>query len=223
MIGLSNYELSESLFSKKGIKSFNKKASKSSNFNQDEVNGAKYIMNKIFSEINPKSCIIDLRFNSGGFDTVALTLLSFFSDHSKIVFTKKARYLNGYTKPTSISVEKSPLISIPKVYLLTSHQTASAAEIFVLGSMNAISNIIRIGSNTEGVFSDILGKKLPNGWTYGLSNEIYQDCEGNSYENIGIEPDYLIDYPEDEMKFYDNLIKNDEAIKKVIELESILY
>lgn len=49
-----------------------------------------------------------------------------------------------------------------KVFVLTSHQTGSTPETFALASM-AIKNITRVGSHTEGIFSDILEKKLPSG------------------------------------------------------------
>ncbi len=42
---------------------------------------------------------------------------------------------------------------------------------------------------TRGALSDILSKTLPNGWSLGLSNEIYHDSQGICYEAIGIPPD----------------------------------
>jgi carboxyl-terminal processing protease len=48
----------------------------------------------------------------------------------------------------------------------------------------------RIGSATSGAISTALEKKLPNGWSYAISNEIYMDNKGKCYENIGILVDY---------------------------------
>ena len=80
----------------------------------------------------------------------------------------------------------------------------------------------RIGSNTAGVFSDVLDKRLPNGWKYGLSNEIYESADSISYEVVGINPDYKIDYRKDGFSFYMQLINEisngDIAIEKAIEL-----
>ena len=107
-----------------------------------------------------------------------------------------------------------------KIYILTSHATASASELLVLGAKELPNSKI-IGSTTEGIFSDILSKKLPNGWTYGLSNMIYETMDGVSYENIGIEPDYKLDYPVNSKDFYEYLLADlkdgDDAIEKVIQ------
>ena len=105
---------------------------------------------------------------------------------------------------------------------MTSHQTASASETFLLASLN-LPNAKKIGSNTEGVFSDVLSKKLPNGWEYTLSNEIYESADGSNYEGIGIPADYKMDYSEETTEFYNNLLEGlkkgeDLAIEKVIEL-----
>lgn len=108
-----------------------------------------------------------------------------------------------------------------KVYVLTSHLIASASELLVLGAKELPNSKI-IGSTTEGIFSDILSIKIPNGWNYGLSNMVYQNMNGVSYENTGIEPDYNLDYPINSNQFYEYLLTDlkdgDDAIEKVIEL-----
>ncbi len=104
---------------------------------------------------------------------------------------------------------------------MTSYQTASAGETFDLASQN-VPNSKRIGSNTEGILSDILSKKLPNGWEYELSNEIYEGSHGINYERNGIPADYNLNYSRDGKEFYNNLLlalkTEDNAIKKVIAL-----
>ena len=104
---------------------------------------------------------------------------------------------------------------------MTSHQTASASETFVLASQNLLKTKT-IGSNTEGILSDILSKKLPNGWEYGLSNEIYESIDGINYEHDGIPADYNLDYEINAKEFYKNLIfelkTKDRAIEKVMKL-----
>ena len=63
----------------------------------------------------------------------------------------------------------------------------SAAEIFSLAMM-ALPNVTRIGTPTYGILSDSLEKQLPNGWSLGLSNEVYVAADGNLYEGRGIPP-----------------------------------
>jgi carboxyl-terminal processing protease len=71
------------------------------------------------------------------------------------------------------------------VYYLQSDYTVSAAEIFSLAMM-ALPNVTRVGTPTYGVLSNALEKKLPNGWSVGLSNEVYVAVDGNLYEGRGI-------------------------------------
>ena len=71
---------------------------------------------------------------------------------------------------------------------LTSSATASAAEIFTLSTMG-FPHVTRVEEPTRGILSDILGKRLPNGWTVGLSNEVYTSSDGMVYEGVGIPPD----------------------------------
>lgn len=39
-----------------------------------------------------------------------------------------------------------------------------------------------------GVFSDTLYRRLPNGWEFTLSNEIYRAPDGALFEGVGIPP-----------------------------------
>jgi len=106
------------------------------------------------------------------------------------------------------------------VYLLIGPESASATEIMALSSLS-MPNITRIGSRTEGVFSDVLDKELPNGWEIDLSSEVYLDMNGINYESVGIPPDVAIEYEKDTQKFLQkvvNYIENegDAAIEKAL-------
>lgn len=189
---------------------------------EDEKRGIRILMGKIIEELKETNAIIlDLRFNSGGYDLVSLEILRHFITEETKLYTKKAKLLNGYTEPQFFSILPAEKVYDKPVFLLISHQTASAPEALALGSM-AVKNITRIGSETEGIFSDILEKKLPNGWTLNLSNEVYQNMEGTCYEGFGVPPNKNINYPMNEGLFIRTLkrkIKNgDEAIEMVFKL-----
>jgi C-terminal processing protease CtpA/Prc len=49
--------------------------------------------------------------------------------------------------------------------------------------------IIRVGENSQGVFSDVLDRRLPNGWRLVLPNEIYATEDGESFDVTGVPPD----------------------------------
>src|SRR5262249_28495731 len=62
----------------------------------------------------------------------------------------------------------------------------SAGETFTLALMDRKPHVLRIGSNTQGVFSDVLNRNLPDGWRFRLPNEIYLTSHGEAFDAIGI-------------------------------------
>ncbi|RZK67611.1 MAG: hypothetical protein EOO95_02415 [Pedobacter sp.] len=189
---------------------------------EDERKGIRRIMEKIIEELQETNAIIiDLRFNSGGYDLVSLEILRCFITEETTLYSKKVKLPDGYTEPQFFSILPADKTYSKPVFLLTSHQTASAPEILALGSM-AVKNITSIGSNSEGIFSDILEKKLPNGWILNLSNEVYQNMDGVCYESLGVPPNIEINYPVSENSFIRKLKKKlkdgDEAIEMVFKI-----
>lgn len=226
MLMLADYQLSKALDLRAFFGQYWSKAEniKDEVQRQDEVDGINTILDAIIRKLDGvESYILDIRFNGGGKDGVALAILNHFSNMEKVAFTKKARLPNGFTPKQEIKVVPCDQNFSGPVYLLTSHLTASASEILVLASLSN-PNFKRIGSKTEGIFSSTLDKKLPNGWEYELSNEVYQDVEGNNYENIGISADHPLDYSTNKDDFFDQLSdelknKKDSAIEWALELE----
>ncbi len=221
---LANYQIDENLSQEEFWNEYWKKAGESENYRKEVLSSFETLLTDIFNDLkNTKVCIIDVRFNWGGFDQAGLEVLSFFTHNKTIAFSKKARFQNGFTKKQTIYIEPNNSQYNGDLFILTSPQTASASETFALASLN-LPNTKRIGSNTAGVFSDILSKKLPNGWKYTLSNEIYESASGINYERIGIPADYKLDYSKKTTEFYNNLLEEiktsgDRAIEKVLELK----
>lgn len=189
----------------------------------DELKGADKVMAIILDDFkNTESVVIDLRFNGGGYETVALKLLSHFVTETKTVLSVKAKTRFGFTDTQSYNLVASQNPYRKKVYVLTSHNTASAAEIFALGTLS-YPEIVRIGSPTAGIFSELLWKELPNGWEFSLSNEIYSDSTNKTYEGIGIPANYEINYPKERTALYDSFYSGngftDKALEKVFLLQ----
>ncbi|MEM9326318.1 MAG: S41 family peptidase [Bacteroidota bacterium] len=191
---------------------------------QEEVAGVNMALDRVLRELQGmESWVVDLRFNGGGKDGVAMAIMNHFSGIEKVACTKKAKWKEGFTPKQQIRIIPSRVHFDGKVYLLTSHLTASASELLVLASL-ADPNFTRIGSSTEGIFSSTLDKTLPNGWDYELSNEVYEDLNGTSYEGTGIIPDHVLDYPRDRDHLFDRLFRGveqgrDAAIEKALRLE----
>jgi len=133
--------------------------------------------------------IVDVRFNGGGDDAISLAFANRFTDSRQRVLTKTARSLNYETPPVQAWLEPTrgePFLK--PVVVIAGRDTASAAEIFVI-AMRQLPNVTVLGETTNGALSNILHKPLPNGWNYGLSNEVYLDAAGTSFEHIGVPPD----------------------------------
>lgn len=220
MIGFAHYAIPDSLSKEDFWGQWWQKLNEAKNYHDDTWDGTRYIMDSIAGTFKDKKAIvIDLRFNGGGFDEVSVETLNHFAKQQIDFCTKKARRGDGFTEKQTMTLIPAKNVFEGNLYILTSHLTASAAELLTLGS-KVIPNSKIIGSTTEGVFSDVLRKKLPNGWIYGLSNLVYESMQGVSYENIGIAPDVTIDYPRESKALYEYLLEDlkdgDQAIEKVL-------
>jgi hypothetical protein len=157
-------------------------------------------MDRIITEFaDLDTMIIDVRYNFGGSDAVALTLASRFADQRRLVCSKQARDDNGFAPSHDFFVEPGgPQQFTKDVIVLTSQMTVSAGETFIL-AMDELPNVTIIGETTAGAYSDVLQRVLPNGWEFGLSNEVYIAANGQNYESVGNPPD--IDIPLDAAKY----------------------
>lgn len=180
-----------------------------------EINGVAFIMDKILRDFTgTKSIIIDLRFNGGGYETVSLKLLSYFVNEEKHIFSVKSKTKKGFTPVQKYYIKPSEQ-SRKKVYILTSPFSSSATEIFVLGSLS-FDNFQRWGSKTNGIFSEMLWKQLPNGWEYSMSNEVYMDTNNSSYEGKGIDVEMDFGYSKNKKVFYNSFFNSDGFSDKLM-------
>ncbi|MCZ8011307.1 MAG: S41 family peptidase [Gemmatimonas sp.] len=140
-----------------------------------------------FAQARASAVIVDLSLNTGGYDFIGLHIAGRFAAQPALAYTRRAHDARK-TPPISVHVRPSarPRYTGP-VYLLTSGGTVSAAEIMVL-ALRALPNVTHAGETTRGAFSTVLSKTLPNGWQLSLSNEIYLDPQGRSWEGKGVPP-----------------------------------
>lgn len=221
MMFFADYNLPDSLSSYDYLFAYFNEMYANKNHEIQEVESIRVLMDSIVTQFKEvKAIILDLRFNVGGHDVVAMEILNHFSSKEAIAFSKKAKMKQSFTVEQKISISPSKINSDARLFILTSQMTSSASEILVLSSLE-LDNTVRLGANTMGIFSDILEKKLPNGWDFYLSNEVYSDTKGVVYEKVGIEPDTRFDYPKEEYLFLSKLENDlkssgDEAIEYVI-------
>lgn len=139
---------------------------------------------------NTKALIIDLRFNGGG-STINQFASYFFKDKTHLynqVSTLSKDTLSLYTDPSSTK----GLVLLMPVYILTSKNTASAAEAFA-SSMQALKRAVIVGDTTGGA-SHFTGffpigqgfiAKIPFGRPVNTTN--FKDWEG-----VGVIPNIAV-------------------------------
>jgi C-terminal processing protease CtpA/Prc len=161
---------------------------------EDEREVLAKAMDRILLEFkDANALIIDVRTNSGGLDANALLIASRFADQQRLVFSRKTRQGDGYTPLREFRVEPRGERQFTKpVVVLTSGATLSAGEIFVM-SMRAFPHVTVVGESTAGAHSNMLEKSLPNGWQFGLSNQVVFAHDGRVYEEVGIPPDVEVE------------------------------
>lgn len=135
-----------------------------------------------------RGIILDVRYNPGGSDDVALAYASAFAAQRTLAFSKTTRTATGYTDPFEVYIEPTSQPYLKPVVVLTTGYTGSAAEIFTM-TMREFPQVTTIGSVTSGGLSDVLNFTLPNDWNLGLSHQIYSAADDKVYEGIGVPPD----------------------------------
>ena len=144
-----------------------------------------------------KGLVIDVRLNGGGADPYGIAIARRLTATPYTAYVKQAR--SDPADPTRWT-EEQPSVVQPSarpsfrgpVIELTGVQSISAAETFTQALMDRKPKIIRVGETTQGVFSDVLGRTLPNGWQFGLANERFV-TDGKSFDNAGIAPDVVVE------------------------------
>ena len=173
-----------------------------SRYIQLEKEGVSKILDQMtadFSEMD--TIILDVRFNGGGQDVVSQEIIRRFNPSTNIAFKRMLKTPNGYIHAETISLNPGENAIDRPVYVLVSPQSGSAAESFAMAARQA-ENMKLIGSPTLGALSTALEKKLPNGWHFAISDEMYLDPEGTSFENTGVPVDVDLDYLRDRQPFF---------------------
>jgi hypothetical protein len=153
-------------------------------------------LDEIFSDANLRRLVIDVRLNFGGADPYGLAIASRLANGEYLAYTKYARASLEHDTwtpgdPSVVKPSARPSFHGP-VVLLTGPLTISAGETFTQALMGRTPHVTRIGENTQGVFSDVLLKNLPNGWVFGLPNEVYRTPSGETFDGAGIPPEISV-------------------------------
>jgi carboxyl-terminal processing protease len=140
-----------------------------------------------------QALVLDLRFNTGGDDRIAIDMAGRIAAGETPGLGKCARDGEGYTPLQQTRIERQPEAFDGAVIVLTSLQTISAGENFVM-MVKDYPQVLLVGETTASVHSDVLHRPLPNGWEVGLSNEVFVAPEGQVFETVGVDPHLRIPF-----------------------------
>ena len=149
-------------------------------------------LDKALSEMNGiKGLIVDIRLNPGGTDQCVYQITSRFADKKRVGHHRKTK--NGPGEDDFGELKMRHLIPAQDTFtgptvLLTHDAAFSAADVFAM-LMADLPHVTIIGEPTNGIFSNMLEKKLPNGWKYTLSHQVYYSADKTCYEGKGIPVD----------------------------------
>ena len=138
-----------------------------------------------------KGLIVDIRLNPGGTDQCVYQITSRFADKKRVGHHRKTK--NGPGEDEFGELKKRHLVPADNTFtgpivLLTHDASFSAADVFAM-LMADLPHVTIIGEPTNGIFSNMLEKKLPNGWKYTLSHQVYYSADMTCYEGKGIPVD----------------------------------
>jgi hypothetical protein len=139
-----------------------------------------------------KGLVIDIRNNPGGDDDVVLAIVNRLCDCPRIAFHRRTKIgpeaddlsplKTWHMEPQGEAQFTGPIV------VLSCDAVFSGAEVFAM-AIKQLPYVTIIGDHTNGIFSYQLEKKLPNGWEYDLSYQIYMSADMVCYEGKGVPAD----------------------------------
>jgi hypothetical protein len=140
-----------------------------------------------------KGLIIDIRLNPGGTTGCVYRIANRFADKRRIGHHEKTRKskdgkefgpLRTFHLQPPAAKKKYRTFTGP-IILLTHGASYSGADLFAM-VMRELPYVKIIGEPTNGIFSNMLERKLPNGWKYTLSFQVNYTAKMECLETKGV-------------------------------------
>lgn len=183
---------------------------KLSSFDEITYDNFKTEYEKLITNSNVKSLIIDLRDNPGGVFGTCVSITDIILPEGKIVSTvdKKGNEESVYSGPTQITI---PLV------VLVNENSASASEVFTAAVKDyEIGTIIGKKTYGKGIVQTLCS--LKDGSYVKLTTSEYFSPNGNKIHGVGVEPDIEVDLPEGVESTYNLEYEKDTQLQKAIEI-----
>lgn len=156
-----------------------------------------------------KGLIVDLRNNPGGILQVCTKITDMLVPKGKIVYTidKAGNEEAIYSDKTQIEI---PLV------VLVNEGSASASEVFS-GAIKdyGVGKIIGTKTYGKGVVQTL--KSLGDGTYIKLTTSEYFSPNGNKIDGVGVEPDIVVELPEEIENYYNPSYEDDLQLQRAIE------
>ena len=157
-----------------------------------------------------KALIVDIRNNGGGLVDQSVAMADYFLDSGTGILIEK----NNKDQETTTRAKTRKKITMPTVVLVNGY-SASASEIFSAALKEKADNVTIVGTKTygKGVIQGIYN--LTDGSGLKLTIEEYFTPNHNSINNVGVEPDVVVDDYEYASKLD---TEKDTQYKKAVEI-----
>ena len=149
------------------------------------TNTAKEIMAYLDEYPEYDRLIIDLRNNTGGYETSVREVAGLFLGKDKTILNEI--FADGSTKVLKSICDK--YYDFEKIVLLTNEQTASAAEVLTIALKELHPNCIQVGTTTFGKGVVQSSFMLSDGSVIKITTSYWTSPNGNSFNGTGIVPD----------------------------------
>lgn len=159
---------------------------------------------------NIEALILDLRFNPGGVLDVSTQIADEFMGEGTIVYTEDKQKKRNYIKS-----DKNKL-DLP-LAVLVNGESASASEV-VSGALQDSGDGIIVGTKTFGKGIVQTVKPLSDGSGVKLTISEYFTPKGRTIHDKGVEPDVVVELPEDIEQIGPENLEEDTQLKKALEI-----
>lgn len=137
---------------------------------------------------NYDKIIIDIRDNTGGYQTSVKEIAGLFVGNGKVYLRQKDA--SGYETADLTSCDKT--FNFKKIVILVNENTASAAEVFAICLREQLNNVTLVGETTYGKGVIQSTHYLNNGGVLKFSSFYWYSPNGVSIHKTGIVPDIII-------------------------------
>ena len=151
--------------------------------------------------------IIDLRSDSGGYQTAVRDISGLFIGPNEVYLRQKG--IDGVEMVDATPSGSRKYDNLKKIVVLTSKDTASAAEVLAI-TLREKCDAILVGDTTYGKGVIQTNRILRNGGVLKLTTYYWYSPEGVSIDQVGIVPDEEVRMPEIYYEYYSDL-EDDET------------